>query len=383
MNNVISRNVQNIEISGIRKFFNKVSKVDGALSLTLGQPDFSVPDKIKKAMINAIEENKTGYTSNAGIEELRITISNYLNKYFNINFDKDEICLTIGGSEGLLSTFTALINSGDKVLIPTPAYPAYESCVKLLGGKVLNYYLKEDFSIDFNKLEEIIVKESPKIMVLSYPCNPTGAVLSKEDRDKLYALIKDKDIIIISDEIYSSLVFENEYYSIAQYEDIKDKIILVSGFSKMFSMTGLRLGYICAAPILMENIMKVHQYNVSCAPSIVQWGAYEGIKNCLNDVEHMKSEFIKRRDYVYEKLISLGFEVNLPKGAFYIFPSIKNFNMSSDEFCERLLYEAKVAMVPGSAFCRGGEGYVRISYSYSMEELQEALDRIEKWIKII
>lgn len=380
MNNVISRNVQSIEISGIRKFFNKVSKVDGALSLTLGQPDFSVPERIKKAMINAIEENKTGYTSNAGIEELRIAISNYLSKHFNINFDKDEICLTIGGSEGLLSTFTALINSGDKVLIPTPAYPAYESCVKLLGGKVLNYYLKEDFSIDFNKLEEIISKESPKIMVLSYPCNPTGAVLSKEDRDKLYTLIKDKDIMIISDEIYSSLVFEDEYYSIAQYEDIKDRIILVSGFSKMFSMTGLRLGYICASSIMMENIIKVHQYNVSCAPSIVQWGAYEGIKNCLNDVEHMKNEFIKRRNYIYERLISLGFKVNLPKGAFYIFPSINNFSMSSDEFCERVLYEAKVAMVPGSAFGSGGEGYIRISYSYSMEELQEALDRLEKWV---
>lgn len=372
-----------MEISGIRKFFNKVSKVDGAVSLTLGQPDFSVPQKIKKAMINAIEENRTGYTSNAGIEELRSAISNYLSKYFNINFDKDEICLTVGGSEGLLSTFTALINSGDKVLIPTPAYPAYESCVKLLGGEILNYYLKEDFSIDFNKLEEIILKESPKIMVLSYPSNPTGAVLSKEDRDKLYTLIKDKDIMVISDEIYSSLVFEDEYYSIAQYEDIKNKIVLVSGFSKMFSMTGLRLGYICASPTLMGNIIKVHQYNVSCAPSIVQWGAYEGIKNCLDDVEHMKSEFVKRRDYLYKKLLSLGFEVNLPKGAFYIFPSIKNFNMSSDEFCERVLHEAKVAMVPGSAFGGGGEGHIRISYSYSMEELQEALERIEKWIRII
>lgn len=382
MNNLISSNVQSIEISGIRKFFNKVSKVDGALSLTLGQPDFSVPERIKKAMINAIEENRTGYTSNAGIEELRIAISNYLSKHFNINFDKDEICLTIGGSEALLSTFTALINSGDKVLIPTPAYPAYESCVKLLGGKVLNYYLKEDFSIDFNKLEEIILKENPKIMVLSYPCNPTGAVLTKEDRDKLYTLIKENNIMIISDEIYSSLVFEDEYYSIAQCEDIKDKIVLVSGFSKMFSMTGLRLGYICASPALMENIIKVHQYNVSCAPSIVQWGAYEGIKNCLDDVEYMKSEFIKRRDYLHKRLLSLGFEVNLPKGAFYIFPSIKNFNMSSDEFCERVLHEAKVAIVPGSAFGSGGEGYIRISYSYSMDAIKEALDRIEKWIQI-
>ncbi|MCY6370573.1 pyridoxal phosphate-dependent aminotransferase [Clostridium ganghwense] len=380
MNNIISKNVQDIQISGIRKFFNKVAKVDGAVSLTLGQPDFSVPEKIKKAMIKAIEENKTTYTSNAGIEELRGEISNYLKKYFNIYYDKEEICLTIGGSQGLLSTFTALINSGDKVLIPTPAYPAYESCVKLLGGKVLNYYLKEDFSIDFDRLEEIILKEKPKVMVLSYPSNPTGAILSKEDRDKLYKLIKDNDTIVVSDEIYSSLTFEDEYFSIVQYEDIKEKVVLVSGFSKMFSMTGLRLGYVCACERLMGSIIKVHQYNVSCAPSIVQWGAYEGIKNCLSDVEYMKNEFINRRDYLYERLTALGFEVNLPMGAFYMFPSIKGFNMSSDEFCERALQEAKVAMVPGSAFGNGGEGYIRISYSYSMEELQEALNRLEKWM---
>ncbi|MCY6482790.1 aminotransferase class I/II-fold pyridoxal phosphate-dependent enzyme [Clostridium aestuarii] len=381
MKNMVSENVQNIEISGIRKFYNKVVKVPEAVSLTLGQPDFNVPDKIKKAMINAIMDNKTTYTSNAGIIELRCEISKYLRDEFNINYNEEEICLTVGGSQGLLSTFTALINKGDKVLIPTPAYPAYESCVKILGGEVLNYKLNDDFSINHEKLYEIIMKENPKIMVLSYPCNPTGAILTKDDKEKIYSLIKEKDIVVVTDEIYSSLCFEKEYYSIAQYKDIKEKIVLVSGFSKMFSMTGLRLGYVCADSKLMNNIMKVHQYNVSCAPSIVQWGAYEGIRSCLGDVEYMKNEFIKRRDYVYKRLIEMGFEVNLPKGAFYIFPCIKKFNMTSDEFCEKLLNEAKVAVVPGSAFGKGGEGYLRISYCCSMEELKEALNRIENCIK--
>lgn len=377
---IFSNKVQSIEISGIRKFFNKVLEVPEAISLTLGQPDFNVPESIKAAMINAIEENKTGYTSNAGIPELRKEISKYLGG-FNINYNSEEICLTIGGSEGLLSVFTALLNNGDKVLIPTPAYPAYESCVKLVGGEVVNYKLNEDFSIDFNELEKAIEINKPKLMVVSYPSNPTGAALSKEDRDQLHSIINNNNIIVITDEIYSSLSFEEEYYSICQYEDIKNKTILVGGFSKMFSMTGLRLGYVCAEKLYMDQIMKVHQYNVSCAPSIAQWGAVEGLRNCLGDVEQMKKEFINRRDYVYKRLTEMGLDTVMPKGAFYIFPSIKRFGMSSEEFCERLLREGHVAAVPGSAFGTGGEGYLRISYSYSQEQLSEAMDRMEKWLK--
>ncbi|MBL4938188.1 aminotransferase class I/II-fold pyridoxal phosphate-dependent enzyme [Clostridium sp. YIM B02515] len=376
---MISRNVKSIEISGIRKFFNKVTQFPEAVSLTLGQPDFNVPEKIKSAMIEAIEKNKTGYTSNAGIEELRNEISRYL-EGFNISYGSDEICITIGGSEALLSTFAALLNPEDKVLIPNPAYPAYESCVKLLGAQVINYDLKQDFSIDFNNLQNLIDEQKPKLMVLSYPSNPTGAVLTEKDRNKLFELLKDKNIIVISDEIYSALCYEEKYYSIAQCKDIKSKIILVSGFSKMFSMTGLRLGYVCADKKIIDQIIKVHQYNVSCAPSIVQWGAHEGLRNCLEDVEKMKNEFIERRDYVYNRLISMGMESNLPKGAFYIFPSIKKFNLDSEKFCERLLREAKVAAVPGSAFGIGGEGYIRISYSYDIKTLKEALDRMEKWV---
>ncbi len=220
MNDLTSKNVQNIEISGIRKFYNKVQKYPDAISLTLGQPDFNVPDGIKNAMIEAIEQNKTSYTSNAGIVELRNEISNYL-KSLDIEYDSKEICLTIGGSEGLMDVFTALINKNDKVLIPTPAYPAYESCVKILGGQIINYSLKEDFSVDFDHLERIIKEEHPKIMVISYPCNPTGAILSREDSIKLYKIILDNDIIAVSDEMYAALCFDDKYYSIAQFGDLK------------------------------------------------------------------------------------------------------------------------------------------------------------------
>ena len=379
-NDKISKNVQNIEISGIRRFFNKAAKYPSAVSLALGQPDLNVPDKIKAAIIEAVNNNLMKYTSNAGLLDLRIEISKYL-KSFEINYTFDEICITVGGSEGLMDVFTALINAGDKVLIPSPAYPAYESCVKLLGGEVVNYELTDDFSIDFEKLIKKLDEEKPKVIVLSYPSNPTGAVLSRQMRDKFYAIIKERDIIIISDEIYSSLCYGSEYYSIAQIEELLDRTIIVSGFSKMFSMTGLRVGYVCARKHFMEGVMKVHQYNVSCAPSISQYGALQGLKTCLEDALLMKEEFKKRRDYVFARLIKMGFGVNLPQGAFYIFPSIKKLNMSSEEFCTRLLKEADVVVVPGSAFGNLGEGYFRISYASNISKLDEALTRIEKWLK--
>lgn len=378
----ISENVNSIEISGIRKFYNKLANYPDAISLTLGQPDFSVPERIKEAIIEAVRENKTEYTSNAGIIELRREICSYLGN-FGIGYDPDEVCLTVGGSEGLMDVFMAFINPGDKVLIPTPAYPAYESCVKLIGGEVVNYELNGDFSIDFDALKEVISDQKPKLMVVSYPSNPTGAVLSKEDSEKLRDVIMDSDMVVISDEIYSSLCFDEEYHSIASYQEIKEKVVLVSGFSKMFSMTGLRLGFVCAVKQYMDSIIKVHQYNVSCAPSIVQWGAFAGLRECMGDVESMKEEFIGRRDYLYGQLRDMGFDVNLPMGAFYMFPSIKKFGISSDEFCERLLREEGVAIVPGSAFGPGGEGYIRISYAYSMPQLEECARRIRKFIEKI
>ncbi|WP_291632984.1 aminotransferase class I/II-fold pyridoxal phosphate-dependent enzyme [Clostridium sp.] len=379
MNNVFSNNVSNVEISGIRKFFSKVSQVPGAISLTLGQPDFPVPKSIKKAMIQAIYNNKTEYTANAGIPELRNEISNFLSD-MDINYLADEITVTVGGSEALLCIFAAFLNAGDKVLVPTPAYPAYESCVKIFGAEVVNYTLNSDFTINFAVLEKLINEENPKLLVMSHPSNPTGAALSLLEREKLSKILKEKDIYIISDEIYSSLCYE-KYYSLAQIDEIRDRVILVGGFSKMFSMTGLRVGYVCASKYITDNILKVHQYNVSCATSISQWGAYAGLQSSMDDVDIMKMEFEKRKEYVYKRLTQMGLDVALPKGAFYIFPSIKKFSMSSEEFCSRLLYEGKVAVVPGSAFGLGGEGFIRISYSYSLEVLKEGIDRMEKWIE--
>ncbi|GFZ30570.1 aminotransferase [Clostridium zeae] len=375
----MNSNVNKIELSGIRKFSNKVAKIQGAISLTLGQPDFPVPKKIKEAMIEALEQGKTTYTSNAGLEQLRDEISRYLDS-FGIEYDKDEICITAGGSEALFTVFTTLIDKGEKVLIPTPAYPAYESCVKLVGGEVVNYKLNNDFSLNIDFLEEAVQDSGSRYLLLSFPTNPTGAILEEKQLSELKELILKYDLTVITDEMYSALCYD-EYHSIGQVKEIKDKVIFIGGFSKIFSMTGLRLGYFCLNKDLMDDFMKVHQYNVSCATSISQYGAYVGLRECLNDVEYMKAQFIKRRDYVYNRLKDMGFEVELPKGAFYIFPSIKKFNMSSEEFCELLLEKKKVACVPGSAFGQGGEGFMRISYCYSTEELEKALDLIEEFIK--
>lgn len=374
----MNNRLEKIQISGIRRFAEKVKKVDGAVSLTLGQPDFNVPKAVSDSMIRAINEGKTTYTSNAGLDELREEICNYL-KSFNINYIKEEICVTVGGSEGLYSVLFALMNAGDKILIPSPAYPAYENISVMIGADVVNYELNEDFSLNINSIKEKLKNDDIKYLMLSFPSNPTGAILSRNQRDELIEIIKENNIVVITDEMYASIIFD-EYYSVAQCEEIKDKVIYVSGFSKMFSMTGLRIGYVACVDKYMKEIMKVHQYGVSCAPSISQYGALNGLKNSMDDVEKMKKSFERRKNYCMERLRKMNIDVAEPKGAFYIFPSIKKFNISSEEFCERLLNEGKVAFVPGSAFGKLGEGYMRISYCYSDEILKEAFDRFEKYI---
>lgn len=377
----MNKQVEKIQISGIRRFAEKVKKVEGAISLTIGQPDFPVPAHIAEAMINAIKTNKTSYTSNAGIDELREEICRHL-KTFDINYNKDEVCITVGGSEGLYSVLFAIMNANEKILLPGPAYPAYENISTMIGADIVTYPLKEDFTLDIDVVREKLEKENIKVLLLSFPSNPTGAILSKEQRDELVKIIKEKNIIVITDEMYSSIIFD-EYYSVAQASEIKDKVIYVSGFSKIFSMTGLRIGYVACNDKYMKEIMKVHQYGVSCAPSIAQYGALEGLKNSLNDVENMRKTFERRKDYCMNRLRELNLEVAEPKGAFYIFPSIKKFNISSEEFCERLLNEGKVACVPGTAFGTLGEGYMRISYCYSDEVLKEAFDRLESFLKTL
>lgn len=373
--------VEAVEISGIRKFYNKVLKVEGAISLTLGQPDFDMPKGVKDGVVEALKENKTTYTQNAGIVELREEISKYLKK-LNIDYNKEEICITVGGSEGIFISLMALLDEDAGVMIASPAYPAYESIVNIVGGKVVNYELNEDFTINIENIKKKYNKDNCKYLVLSFPTNPTGAILDKNGRDELVEFIKKEDIIVITDEIYASIIY-NEYYSVAQDESIKDKIIYISGFSKMFSATGLRIGYIACTNKLMEQIMKVHQYDVSCATSIAQYGMLSGLKNSMSDVDIMRDEFYSRKIYVVDRLKKMGIDVIDPKGAFYVFPSIKKFNMSSEEFCEKLLSSEKVACVPGSAFGKMGEGYIRISYCYSKEQLELALNKIEKFIKEI
>lgn len=375
----MNKQVEKIQISGIRRFAEKVKNVEGAISLTIGQPDFCVPEKVSEAMINAIKTNKTTYTSNAGIDELREEICQYL-KTFDIDYDKEELCITVGGSEGLYSVLFALLNEGDKILIPGPAYPAYENISIMIGAEVVNYGLNEDFTLNINEIKEKLDNEDIKYLILSFPSNPTGAILSEQQRDELVELIKEKDIIVITDEMYSAIIFD-DYYSVAQIKEIKDKIIYVSGFSKIFSMTGLRIGYVACNEKYMKEIIKVHQYSVSCAPSIAQYGALEGIRSSLDDVENMRKTFERRKNYCMNRLKELNLEVAEPKGAFYIFPSIKKFNMTSEEFCEQLLNEGKLACVPGTAFGALGEGYMRISYCYSDEILKEAFDRLERFLK--
>ncbi|WP_302653830.1 pyridoxal phosphate-dependent aminotransferase [uncultured Clostridium sp.] len=374
-------NLKNVQISGIRKFYNEVKKIDGAISLTLGQPDFPVPKVVKEALINAVNEDKTVYTENDGILPLRKEISQYLMKR-GIDYSADEICITVGGSEAIFTILTALINEGDNVLIPTPAYPAYENIVNILGGNVVSYGLNDDFSINIENLKALIKENQIKVLVLSLPSNPLGTILTKEEKDELIKIIANNNIFVVTDEIYESLIYE-EYYSVAEEKEILDKVIYISGFSKMFSMTGLRVGYFAAQKQLMDEIMKVHQYNVSCATSICQWAALEGLRNGLDDVENMRNVLRERKDYVISELRNMGLEVNEPKGAFYVFPSIKKFNMSSEEFCLKLLNEEKIACVPGSSFGIGGEGYIRISYCYSMEELKKALLGLKKFINKI
>lgn len=374
----MNKRVEKIQISGIRRFAEKVKKVEGAISLTIGQPDFNVPIAVASGMINAVETNKTSYTSNAGIDELREEICTYL-RNFNIKYNKDEVCITVGGSEGLFSVFFALMNTGDKILIPGPVYPAYENISTMIGADVVHYRLNDDFTINIDEIKNKLDTEDIRYLMLSFPSNPTGAILTKDQRDELIEIIKEREITVITDEMYASIIFD-EYYSVAQCDSIRDKVIFVGGFSKMFSMTGLRIGYVACSDIYMKEIMKVHQYGVSCAPSIAQYGALEGLKKAMKDVEKMKESFERRKNYCIKRLKELNIDVVDPKGAFYIFPSIKKFNISSEEFCERLLNEGKVGFVPGNAFGDFGEGYMRISYCYSDEILKEAFDRLEKFI---
>lgn len=371
-------NMIKVKKSKIREFTNKVNKIDGAINLTLGQPDFKVSRDIKNALIKAINNDKTIYTDNYGIEELREEISKYL-RYKNINYNKENIIITSGSSEGLFSSIATMINKEDKILIPNIGYPAYENIINILGGEVITYKLDENFKIDMKDLKYKLDNNKIKLLIISHPSNPTGSILGLTEYEILGEMLMGKDLYIITDEVYESFTY-NKSYSISMNDKLISKTIYIGGFSKMFSSTGLRLGFIAVHNELANEIIKTHQYNVSCANSIGQYGILEGLKYNLYFVDMMKNEFINRKNYCINRLKELNIDVVEPQGGFYIFPSIKKFQLSSEEFCIRLLDEYGVACVPGSAFGVGGEGYIRISFCYSLDHLTKAFDLIERFI---
>lgn len=383
MEHLINKRVKEIEISGIRKFFNLVSKYPNTVSLTIGQPDFQTPAHVKNAGIEAIKENRTTYTHNAGLIELRKAASNFVKKY-NLSYNPEtEVIVTNGASEGIDTALRTILEEGCEVILPSPVYPGYEPIIKLQGAKpVLVDTSDTGFKITAEQIKENIT-EKTRCIILPYPSNPTGVVLTKKEIDDIAKVIQDKNIFVLSDEIYSELVYDGEHYSIAEHKEMRGKTILINGLSKSHSMTGWRIGLIFAPEYITKQMLKVHQYNATCASSISQYAALEALRNGLDDPLVMKDEYKKRRDYVYDRIKSMGLDCVIPSGAFYIFPSIKKFNLPSFDFALRLVKEAGVAVVPGDAFSPFGEGYIRISYAYSMDVLEEGLNRMEKFINSI
>ena len=382
MKNPISDKIQNIKPSGIRKFFDIVSEMKDAISLGVGEPDFETPWHIRDEGIYAFERGRTFYTSNAGLKDLRTEISNYLNRLQNIKYNPDkEILVTVGGSEAIDIGLRAMINPGDEVIIPQPSYVSYEPCAYLAGAKPLIINLKAENEIRLTPQElENAITEKTKLLVLPYPNNPTGAIMEKEDLEKIAKIIIDKDIYVMSDEIYSALTYKGKHVSIASLPGMKERTILINGFSKAYAMTGWRLGYACAPQIIIEQMTKIHQYAIMCAPTISQYAAVEALKNGDNDVEIMRKAYNQRRRFLLNAFKEMNLECFEPYGAFYVFPCIKEFGMSSEEFATKFLEEEKVAAVPGTAFGDSGEGYLRISYAYSLENLKVAIGRLKHFV---
>ncbi|MEK4305496.1 aminotransferase A [Oceanobacillus sp. M60] len=381
MKHLINNNVKNIEISGIRKFFNLVSDEKDVVSLTIGQPDFHTPDNVKNAGIQAIENNFTTYTPNQGIWELRKAIHTYYKTNYGLAYQPDsEIIVTSGASEAIDITFRTILTPGDEVILPSPIYPGYEPLITLAGAKPVHVdTTNTGFKFTPEALADVI-NENTKCIVLPSPSNPTGAAYSREELEALAGVIKGKEIFILSDEIYSEIVFDFAHTSIASISDLKNQTIVINGVSKSHSMTGFRIGYTLAPEWISEQMLKVHQYNVSCAASISQYAALEAMTTYQEHTAYIKEVFKKRRDYVYERLTGMGLEVEQPQGAFYIFPKLTLNDMSSFDLGLSLVRNARVALVPGSSFSKDGEGYMRLSYAYHEDILKEGLDRLEAYL---
>ena len=384
MRNPLNEKIVSIPPSGIRKFFDIVSEMKDAISLGVGEPDFDTPWHIREEGIYSLEKGRTFYTSNAGLKDLKIEIHNYLERRCNVCYDPDhEIMVTVGGSEAIDAAMRAMIDPGDEVLIPQPSYVSYTPCCVLADGVpvIIELEEKDNFRLTPENLLEKITPKT-KILVLPVPNNPTGAIMEREDLEKIAEIVIEKDLYVISDEIYSELTYAKEdHVTIASLPGMKERTVLINGFSKSYAMTGWRLGYACAPELILKQMLKIHQFAIMCAPTTSQYAAVEALKNGDKDVAEMRSAYDQRRRYLVKALRDMGFDCYEPQGAFYVFPSIKKFGMTSDEFALKLLEEEKVAVVPGTAFGDCGEGYLRISYAYSLNDLKRALERMERFVK--
>lgn len=383
MRNILSEKVQNIKPSGIRKFFDIVSEMKDAISLGVGEPDFETPWHIRDEGIYALEKGKTFYTSNAGLKELRTEISNYLKRIQNLEYNPmKEILVTVGGSEAIDIGLRAMINPGDEVILPEPAFVSYLPCIKLADGVPVTINLKEENQFKLQP-EELLaaITDKTKILILSYPNNPTGAIMTREDLEPIAEIIKEKDLYVISDEIYAELTYGQDHCSIASLPGMRDRTIIINGFSKSFAMTGWRMGFATGPELIMQQILKIHQFAIMAAPTTSQYAAIEAMTNGEEDVQIMRNAYNQRRRFVLELFSEMGLKCFEPEGAFYLFPCIKEFGMSSDEFANRFLHEEEVAVIPGTAFGDCGEGFLRISYAYSIEELKEALGRLANFVE--
>lgn len=382
MRNPLSQTVVNIKPSGIRKFFDIVSEMKDAISLGVGEPDFDTPWHIRDEGIYSLEKGRTFYTSNSGLKELKQEICTYLKRRIGVEYNYNtDVLVTVGGSEGIDAALRAMLEQGDEVLIPQPSYVSYEPCTLLAGGKpvIINLKAENEFRLTKQELLDSIT-EKTKILVLPFPNNPTGAIMEKADLEEIAQVIEEKDLFVISDEIYSELTYKGEHVSITSIPGMKERTILINGFSKAYAMTGWRLGYACGPAAIIEQMTKIHQFAIMCAPTTSQYAAVEALRNGDDDVLMMRDAYNQRRRFLMNAFREMGLECFEPFGAFYVFPCIKEFGLTSEEFATRLLQEEKVAVVPGTAFGDCGEGFLRISYAYSIENLKVAIGRMEDFI---
>ncbi len=382
MRNPLSKTIVTIKPSGIRKFFDLVNEMEGVISLGVGEPDFDTPWHIRDEGIYALEKGKTFYTSNSGLTELRQEISNYVKRTQGVTYNpKTEVMVTVGGSEAIDVAFRAMLDPDDEVLIPEPSYVSYVPCAVLAGGKpvIIDLKAENDFRLTAEEVLEKITDKT-KILVLPFPNNPTGSVMGREELEKIAKVVIEKDLFVLSDEIYAELTYNGKHVSITSIEGMKERTVLINGFSKAYAMTGWRLGYACAPEVILKQMLKIHQYAIMCAPTTSQYAAVEALKNGDKDVEEMRRSYNHRRRFLMNAFREMGLECFEPFGAFYVFPCIKEFGMTSEEFATRFLMEEKVATVPGTAFGDSGEGFLRISYAYSLETLKIAMEKLAKFI---